>query len=286
MIKTNTHRLAAARLSDPAASFPLSRVRGRGRRDNRYHAKPSTKCGKPERKGALPCSLLASPVRACRFFLASQFMANQICIAKISGIIRKISHHRKNMNSKQAQNILITDYLASEGIQPAHTTHSRRFYWYHSPIREGDSKPSLKVDTLNNTWYDYGSGLFDHEKFRRLPDLVIAHKNVTFSEVLRILEYKNLGNPSLFAKPSPSVPQNKSNYVAAVAKQKNKKESGAFELVKAADLQNPHLIAYLESRGINADIAKSISKSITTRRGKKYKTNEDVSSSKTKNKYI
>ena len=163
------------------------------------------------------------------------------------------------MNSKQAQNILITDYLASEGLQPVRTTQGGRFCWYHSPIREGDSKPSFKVDTLNNTWYDYGSGLFDHEKFRRLPDLVIAHKNVTFSEVLRILAYKNLGNPNLFTKPTPSTPKNKSNYVAAQQNQHSwetkKEESGAFELVKVTKLQNPHLIQYLEGRGINPDIA-------------------------------
>ena len=88
----------------------------------------------------------------------------------------------------------------------------------------------------------------------------MAHKNVTFSEVLRILEYKNLGNASLFAKPEPSASQNKSNYVAA--KQKNKKESRAFELVKVAGLQNPHLIDYLEGRGINADIAKQYVKEV------------------------
>lgn len=159
------------------------------------------------------------------------------------------------MNSKQAQNILITDYLASEGIQPAHSTHGGRFYWYHSPIREWDSKPSLKVDTLNNTWYDYGSGLFDHEKFRRLPDLVIAHKNVTFSEVLRILEYKNLGNPSLFATTSTQTPQNKTIHHQNRSKPQKKPQTTSVELVKVADLQNPHLISYLEGRGINADIA-------------------------------
>ena len=169
------------------------------------------------------------------------------------------------MNSNQARSIPIVDYLASEGISATHTTDGGRYYWYHSMIREGDNNPSFKVDVQLNTWYDYGAlSLFDDQKFRRLPDLVMHHKKVTFSEVLRILEYKNLGNTNLFETFSP--PKKSAPFADAkegLAKQKNKKVTGGgFEIVKTTSLSNPHLIEYLQERGINIDIAKQYVKEI------------------------
>ena len=49
-----------------------------------------------------------------------------------------------------------------------------------------------------------------------------------------------------------------------LAKQKNKKVTGGggFEIVKTTSLSNPHLIEYLQERGINIDIARQYVKEV------------------------
>ncbi|WP_299285036.1 CHC2 zinc finger domain-containing protein [uncultured Mucilaginibacter sp.] len=68
------------------------------------------------------------------------------------------------MNIQQINNNLqIKDFLEKSGISPAHGRGNH--YWYISPIRETESTPSFKVDTVRNRWYDFGAGeggkLFD-----------------------------------------------------------------------------------------------------------------------------
>jgi len=60
------------------------------------------------------------------------------------------------MRAKEARLILITDYLASKGIEPIKSQKSGLELWYSSPIRCGDTHPSFKVDTLKNLWFDFG----------------------------------------------------------------------------------------------------------------------------------
>jgi len=60
------------------------------------------------------------------------------------------------MRADQARNIPIDRYLESQGIKPVKTRLGGRELWYHSPIRDGDSTPSFKVDSSKNLWFDHG----------------------------------------------------------------------------------------------------------------------------------
>jgi DNA primase len=59
------------------------------------------------------------------------------------------------MNTAQAKQIQIADYLQTLGIKPSIIKGDN--YWYRSPFREEQSA-SFKVDTAKNIWYDHGTG--------------------------------------------------------------------------------------------------------------------------------
>jgi hypothetical protein len=59
------------------------------------------------------------------------------------------------MNVNQAKQIQIADYLHTLGYNP--TKIQGYNYWYRSPYRE-ERTASFKVNTQNNTWYDFGTG--------------------------------------------------------------------------------------------------------------------------------
>ena len=86
------------------------------------------------------------------------------------------------MRADQARQIPIALYLERAGIKPAKVTRQGRELWYTSPIRNGDSTPSFKVDTLLNLWFDHGLA-----KGGNVIDLVIEMRRVTVKEALAIL---------------------------------------------------------------------------------------------------
>jgi len=61
------------------------------------------------------------------------------------------------LSFKDVNEMDIVDYLASRNIHPAMPERNGKC-WFHSPIREGDSKPSFVVWRRSNTWYDFGLG--------------------------------------------------------------------------------------------------------------------------------
>lgn len=85
------------------------------------------------------------------------------------------------MNSEQAKQILIENYLLSIGITPV--KQSGHNLWYKSPFRN-ENNPSFKVNRSINQWYDFGSG----EK-GNIIDLVmkLAHTD-SVAEALRTIE--------------------------------------------------------------------------------------------------
>jgi hypothetical protein len=60
------------------------------------------------------------------------------------------------MRAKEARTISITAYLSSMGIHPLKKRDDGNERWYTSPIRQGDSSPSFKVDRQKNLWFDFG----------------------------------------------------------------------------------------------------------------------------------
>ena len=85
------------------------------------------------------------------------------------------------MNSEQAKQILIENYLLSIGITPV--KQSGHNLWYKSPFRN-ENNPSFKVNRSINQWHDFGSG----EK-GNIIDLVmkLTHTD-SVAEALRAIE--------------------------------------------------------------------------------------------------
>jgi len=169
------------------------------------------------------------------------------------------------MRAIEARKIPITEYLAQEGIQPMRSRRDGGELWYSSPLREGDSDPSFKVDTTKNLWFDFGLA-----KGGNVIDLVCALRNTTVSDALRLLEETGLyrgvhlpgENPTLFNEKTEMTP----NLACAGEKENwlSQKSVGAskFEIVKVIDLKHPALIEYLQSRHIDLEMARQYLKEI------------------------
>lgn len=82
------------------------------------------------------------------------------------------------------RDIPIGEFLASRGFEPAHF--HRGDMWYHSPLREGDKKPSFVVHRDSNRWWDFSEGrggdIFD------LVKGLSGNPSMGFGEVCRVLE--------------------------------------------------------------------------------------------------
>jgi len=89
------------------------------------------------------------------------------------------------MNCQKAKEIQIVNYLKSIGIRPNKVINQN--YWYYSMIRNGESKPSFKVDNHQNCWYDHGLG-----QGGNILDLVMKIYNLdNISDALHHLDKSN-----------------------------------------------------------------------------------------------
>ena len=133
------------------------------------------------------------------------------------------------MNTKQAKEIPIKRVLDHLGYKPARERGSVLFYF--SLFKE-EKTPSLKVDTVQNLWFD-----FSISQGGSVIDLVMNLYKIEIREALRMFA------DFVF------VPIDRE-----VTKSKNDK--GMQEIKKIQRLQNRALIEYLENRKIRIDIAK------------------------------
>ena len=140
------------------------------------------------------------------------------------------------MNSKQAKNLSIFDFLKSQGINPKHTKGNKAFYV--SPFRS-ETKASFNVDVDKNIWYDYGTG-----EGGRIIDLVTKMFNISVSQALNMLLNTNISNNNHFF----SFYQQNSNT--------------AIKIQHIQPIQNKALIQYLTIRKIPLNIAKTYLKEV------------------------
>ena len=136
------------------------------------------------------------------------------------------------MNCQQAKDQIDTNsFLNSHGIKPVKVMGSNS--WYLSPIHK-EKTASFKVNTILNTWYDFGLG-----EGGTIVDLTTRLFNCGIKEALGILS----GSSGIFSP---------------VAKQTNNKpvQTELFNILEVKELNNPALLQYLQSRKINLDIAK------------------------------
>lgn len=184
------------------------------------------------------------------------------------------------MRAKEARDIPISEFLDRSGIRPAVQRKSGRELWYSSPLRSGDSDPSFKVDTVKNLWFDFGMA-----KGGNVIDLVCELTNSTVKEALAILDRSGANShvgytrfkPSYFnqaqsGKESPGgtikarEPYGQGTVQTSLLDEKiglaGEKEKGGLELLQVADIQKPYLLAYLQTRKIDLDIARVYLKQI------------------------
>jgi hypothetical protein len=188
------------------------------------------------------------------------------------------------MRAKEARDIPIDQYLASEGIVPKRALKNGRELWYSSPIRSGDSTPSFKVDTLLNLWFDHGIATGGN-----VIDLVCALKVVTVREALAILAATGLahvatGTPRSASRSSrASVTQSVTASATQVVQSTRlplcsddkpgaektpagqKEKDGAFVVLSVKDIIHPALVQYLQRRAIDIGIARRHLKEIRFR---------------------
>lgn len=170
------------------------------------------------------------------------------------------------MRAKEARDIPISEFLESSGIKPLKQAKSGQELWYSSPIRNGDSNPSFKVDTAKNLWFDFGLS-----RGGNIIDLVCELTHSTVKEALAILDrsgaYRGMScTDHHFPTPLPRKSAVQTSLLDEKKKAAGEIEKVSFEIVSVSDVQDARLIDYLRSRKIDVNIAKSYLKEIRYKR--------------------
>jgi hypothetical protein len=141
--------------------------------------------------------------------------------------------NRQNMNSQQAKQIRIADYLHSLGINPDRT--KGYDFWYRAPYRD-ERTASLKVDTRNNVWFDHGTG-----KCGNILDLVMLMHNISdISGALAILASKTI----------PPI-----DFSFFNSRKDLQNETQTNRILNVIPITHPKLIEYVAERKIPLDLA-------------------------------
>lgn len=152
------------------------------------------------------------------------------------------------MNIAQVNKLPINDFLEREGIYPKQVV--GRNWWYLSPIRLQERTASFKVDTSINRWYDHGIGeggkLFD-----------LAMRLFSPADAETVIEAVSSRH---------SLPSTVSLTSNILIKDEKIEIQGARPLGF-----HKALIYYLNSRGIQSEIAAPYCKDVTFKiKGKEY----------------
>ena len=135
------------------------------------------------------------------------------------------------MDMRQMREIPIADFLNAMGIHP--TKQKGNALWYSAPYRT-ERRPSFKVDTAKNVWFDFGIGkggdIFD-----------LAGEFIGSGDfLLRAAFIAKSGTCPLPALEQP---------------QRSEKKEPVFNDIWVRPLQDAKLLGYLKERGINAHVA-------------------------------
>ena len=151
------------------------------------------------------------------------------------------------MTIEEAKSIRIADYLHSLGYSPVKQQGIN--LWYKSPFRE-ESEASFKVNTEREQWYDFGLGKGGN--IIALAAHLYATDHVPYI-LKRIAEQTPHVRPVSFS----------------FGKQNSSEPS--FQHLEIVPLSSPALLAYLQGRGINTELAKrECSEARFTHNGKRY----------------
>ena len=142
------------------------------------------------------------------------------------------------MTIEEAKNIRLADYLHNLGYAPVRQQGTN--LWYKSPFRE-ETEASFKVNTEINKWYDFGLGQGGN---------IIA----LASEL-----YCSVHVPYLLQRIAEQTP-----HIRPVSFSFRKQSSTEpnFQRMEVRELASPVLLSYLQSRGINLELAKRVKPSL------------------------
>lgn len=141
------------------------------------------------------------------------------------------------MTNDNIKSISIKYYLAHQGIYP--TKERNGYGMYKSPFRD-EKTASFKVDYNKNLWYDFGSG-----EGGSIADLIMQMHKCNFIQAVEFLEKQKNKNVGMYQHPY--VPTN---------------ENTSLTITSIQSLENSKLLAFLQSRKIDLDIAKKYCKEV------------------------
>ena len=136
------------------------------------------------------------------------------------------------MTTQEAKNIRIADYLQSLGYTPV--KQQGNSLWYKSPLRE-ERDASFKVNTELNRWYDFGLG--------KGGNIIALAAELYHTENVACL-LKRIEERTPYIRPA-------SFYFSA-----QQSDNRTYRGLRVGELSSPALIAYLQERGINIELAK------------------------------
>ena len=134
------------------------------------------------------------------------------------------------------KHIPIRDFLAHRGITPKQE--NTRYGFYLSPLRE-EQDASFKVDYTQNLWYDFGAG-----RGGSIIDLVMEIEKCNFQQAVERLRNDNISTSTL------------------VTSQTLHTSASGLKVSEDYPLRHPALINYLDSRAIDASIAKKFCREV------------------------
>jgi DNA primase len=147
----------------------------------------------------------------------------------------------------ELKQVSIIGYLASKGIYP--TSKTGKCYLYLSPLRQ-EKTASFSVDTVRNTFFDYGN---PDKKTTSIIDLVMLMEKVSFTDACKILEDFDGKEKIEFEG---------GNFSFLTVNTLNDRDPQRNEVTAVKDLQHPALIRYVEKRKITLHTAFSYLKEI------------------------
>lgn len=136
------------------------------------------------------------------------------------------------MTTQEAKNIRIADYLQSLGYMPV--KQQGNSLWYKSPLRE-ERDASFKVNTELNRWYDFGLG--------KGGNIIALAAELYHTENVACL-LKRIEERTPYIRP------------ASFSFSAQQSDNRTYRGLSVGELSSPALIAYLQERGINIELAK------------------------------
>lgn len=151
------------------------------------------------------------------------------------------------MDIQTAKQIRLEEYLHSLGYSPVRQQGVN--LWYKSPFRE-ENEASFKVNTERSQWYDFGLG--------KGGNIIALAQELYRSDRVSCL-LRKIGEQAPHVRPKP------------FSFRKQTSPEPSFRQLEIVPLSSPALLAYLQERGIDTELAKRECKeAYFTNNGKRY----------------